>query len=683
MKTPVAARGRRKTGMILVLSITMAAVVVGCASKTTPSPSPRPGQTAGPTTRPTTAPPSQVPGPGGLTSPSSQSEATLFHLQFATGIDPVSGVPRGVGDAFPSGTTNISALLAWSDIPTGTVLRFRLYTADEFLYEKSHTVVTKKREFAGEHVGFEFGMKWDGGFPDGTYTAELAYNTVPDEVTSFTVGGPTVGGAVTGTGTGSGPIPYADPSDVLVVTRRSVLEHGLGSRADEVIAAASRVGRVHDLGLAGVSAELAASTIAPILRAGGYRYLLILGNHDAVPFFMLPNPRARTDAPLLKGWQLPADVYPSDDPYVDLDHDTYQIPDLAVARIPSSEDADLLITQLTERTPPDGGAYALVNQVRRSQAGAVVSTISEGLRVETAYSPPVDADRFNVSPGGNARYLYILMHGIGVDADEWSADTVVWREAPEGGDEWQVNNKGDLAAIHVDGNPGSQGVVEVGACYGAWTLDTVEGPTHKTADNSLALHYLKSGTRAFIADTHISYSATQTQGDLLIGRTGFEIAFWEARSTRARHRSTHSRPPSSGSARRSTGPEATQATAQRRRQSQDPPLHGLPGATMNRSWILIGAWAAILAAGFAVVFVLGAPLPTSAAAARCRAPSEPTRQRVGRATVGTDHRRVAVPRLQRHRTDRGASDRLRHRPLGDHLLGHRVRERRSDFDRGR
>ena len=33
---------------------------------------------------------------------------------------------------------------------------------------------------------------------------------------------------------------------------------------------------------------------------------------------------------------------------------------------------------------------------------------------------------------------------------------------------------------------------------------------------------------------------------------------------------------------------------------------------MNRSWILIGAWAAILAAGFAVVFVLGAPLPTPA-----------------------------------------------------------------------
>jgi hypothetical protein len=69
-------------------------------------------------------------------------------------------------------------------------------------------------------------------------------------------------------------------------------------------------------------------------------------------------------------------------------------------------------------------------------------------------------------------------------------------------------------------------VVQIGACYGAWTLDTVQAPIHKTADNDLALHYLKSGTRAFIADTHISYSTVMGPTDTPRGRTGFELLFW-------------------------------------------------------------------------------------------------------------------------------------------------------------
>ena len=58
----------------------------------------------------------------------------------------------------------------------------------------------------------------------------------------------------------------------------------------------------------------------------------------------------------------------------------------------------------------------------------------------------------------------------------------------------------------METNPTSRGVVQIGACYGAWTLDTIQEPVHKTADNNLALHYLKGGSRAYIADTHLSYS---------------------------------------------------------------------------------------------------------------------------------------------------------------------------------
>jgi hypothetical protein len=70
-------------------------------------------------------------------------------------------------------------------------------------------------------------------------------------------------------------------------------------------------------------------------------------------------------------------------------------------------------------------------------------------------------------------------------------------------------------------------VVQVGACYGAWTLDTVQEPVHKTAANNLALHYLKGGTRAYIADTHLSYSTVMGPGDTPRGRTGFEFLFWQ------------------------------------------------------------------------------------------------------------------------------------------------------------
>ena len=49
---------------------------------------------------------------------------------------------------------------------------------------------------------------------------------------------------------------------------------------------------------------------------------------------------------------------------------------------------------------------------------------------------------------------------------------------------------------------------------------------HKTAANNLALHYLKGGTRAFIADTHLSYSTVMLPNDTPTGRTGFELLLW-------------------------------------------------------------------------------------------------------------------------------------------------------------
>ena len=231
------------------------------------------------------------------------------------------------------------------------------------------------------------------------------------------------------------------------------------------------------------------------------------------------------------------------------------MPDLPVARIPSSDDAQLLMTQLGDLVPPDGSAFALVNQERKSQAGVVLGAVSPKVQVRLQYSPPTAAADFGANAdAASARYLYVLLHGIGVLTNAWSANTVAWQ--PTDTDkpleaEWIVNESTQLDAVTVETDPGSRGVVQVGACYGAWTLDTVQQPTHKTADNNLALHYLKSGSRAFVADTHLSYSTLLGPTRPRAGGPGSSCCSGGA-SAPASPRSTPSRPPRSASPRPST-----------------------------------------------------------------------------------------------------------------------------------
>ncbi len=462
----------------------------------------------------------------------SVGNAILFHLQLATDIDQ-SGNPIGQGTSFPTGTQAIFGFLGWGYVPAGTELRVRLFQGDRFTYEAAH-VVQNESGPEGENEGFVFPFYIDAGFPAGDYSVEVDYNRIPDEVVPFTVGDGAQYDAVLGSGGQTGPIPYKDPSEVLVVTRESVLRANLGSRADAVLAAAGRVGDLHDLDAGGVARktpDAAAAEVQRLLRGGSYKYLLIVGNDDAVPYFHVENPLGDSEASALADWQLPSDWLPSDNFYTDLDGDPYAVPDLPIARIPSSDDADLLLTQLGEIVPPDGGAFALMNQERRSQAGLVTGAISQFAQVRLAYAPPTSAQAFGGNAdAANARYLYVLLHGIGVLTDAWSANTVVWE--PTNTDkpldhEWIAHESNQVDAVTAESNPVSRGVVQIGACYGAWTLDTVQEPVHKTADNSLALHYLKGGSRAFIADTHLSYSTVTGPGDTPQGRTGFEYLFWK------------------------------------------------------------------------------------------------------------------------------------------------------------
>ena len=467
------------------------------------------------------------------TLPPSIGNAVLFHLQLATDIDG-SGNPIGQGNIFPEGTTLIVGLLGWSYVPAGTELRLRLFQGDRFAYETSHVVVSETGQDGGS-AGFVFPFKVSSGFPAGDYYIEVDYNRVPDEIVPFTVGSGAQFDPTMGAGTASGPIPYKDPSEVLIVTRESVLRSGLGSRADEVLAAAARVGDLHDLDAGGVTRDTPDAAAAEVHRLLGlrpYKYLLIIGNDDAVPYFHVANPMADSESAALADWELPADWVASDDPYTDLNADPYGVPDLAIARIPSSDDADLLLKQLGENVPPDGSAFALVNQERKSQAGIVVTEIASSVQVRLQYAPPTNPQSFAANADAeNARYLYVLLHGIGVLTNAWSANTVTWQPTSTSdplGTEWALSESYQQDAITAETNPTSRGVVQIGACYGAWTIDTKQEPVHKTADNNLALHYLKGGTRAYIADTHISYSTVMGPSDAPHGRTGFELLFWRS-----------------------------------------------------------------------------------------------------------------------------------------------------------
>jgi len=470
---------------------------------------------------------------GATELPPSVGNSVLFHLQLATDIDQ-SGNPIGQGNTFPEGTTLIFGLLGWNYVPAGTELRLRLFQGDRFAYETSHVVLSETGP-SGESAGFIFPFKVSSGFPPGDYYIEVDYNRVPDEIVPFTVGSGAQLDPILGSGAATGPIPYKSPSEVLVVTRAAVLRANLGTRADEVLGAAARVGDLHDLDAGGVTRDTpdaAADEVQRLLRSGAYKYLLIVGNDDAVPYFHVENPLADSESAALADWELPADWVASDNFYTDLDADPYGVPDLPVARIPSSDDADLLLTQLGEIIPPDGGAFALVNQERKSQAGTVLGEIADSVQVRLQYAPPVDAQTFGSDPDAeNARYLYVLLHGIGVLTNAWSANTVTWQASSTEdplGTEWVLSESYQQDAVTSDTDPTSRGVVQIGACYGAWTMDTKQEPVHKTADNNLALHYLKGGSRAYIADTHLSYSTVMLPNDEPRGRTGFEMLFWRA-----------------------------------------------------------------------------------------------------------------------------------------------------------
>jgi hypothetical protein len=512
-----------------------------------------PGQPGPATPAPTVGPvPTAQPGGSGPKVPgtpfSQITGASIHQVLFAAGIDPSRHSPVGIADAFRIGTPTIYALIGWDVIEIGATLDVKLFEGNRLMAEQrvepNHPdPQAPKVDFDG---GFAVPFSPEGGFTAGLYTVQLDYDGLPEQVASFNVtetgdGAPlpaNLSGGTPGTAPDLGPVPYADPASVLVVTRTSILRRQMGVDADAVFAAAGRVGTFHDLdadlgplGAGGISvpAGVTVSIVHGLLRQGNYRYLLILGNDDAVAMSHVDLPDSVDFTDLMQGEGIAGDYVVSDDAYTDLDGDALGIPDLAVARIPTSDNAALMLTQLGEVQPKPSTTFSMVNEVRRSLADGPLGVINSISPVTLYYSPPTLTDQVPQTNQSTARFVYILLHGSGSDTTTWSGEIQQWTALDPGNplSQYALEERGytDSLSAPEAGAPGA--IVNVGACFGAYTLDSARGDTHKTVENSLALKFLASGSRAFIADTHVSISSNSDPGGPLNTRTGFEVMLWQ------------------------------------------------------------------------------------------------------------------------------------------------------------
>jgi hypothetical protein len=513
----------------------------------TGSPAPTPTNGGVPGTQAPATPPSTT-GPKVPSIPFSKLTGARIHqVVFATGVDPVARSPIGIADAFLIGTERILALVAWDSIEVGATLDVKLFRGDRLMAEQRVSPNNPDKEIPTSDFdgGFAIPFAPDGGFAEGFYTVQLDYDGLPEQVASFNVNETGDGAPVpanmslgpSGTQPDLGPVPYADPARVLVVTRSSILRQKMGGATDSVLAAAAAVGTVHDLDSdlgtlpAGAPVPPAAtiSIVRNLLAGGTYRYLLILGNDDAVPMGHVDLPDSVDFTVQMQYEKIPGDYIVSDDPYTDLDGDALGIPDLPVARIPSSDDPGIMLTQLGEVQPLPATAFALVNEVRRSFADGPLSVINSITPTTLYYSPPTLSDKVPQTNQSTARFVYILLHGSGSDTTTWSGEVQRWTPLepgnPLGEYVHEERNYSDSLSVPEAGAPGA--VVNVGACFGAYVLDTPLDDTHKTRDNSLALKFLAAGSRAFIADTHLSISTDSEPGKYISARTGFEILLWQ------------------------------------------------------------------------------------------------------------------------------------------------------------
>jgi tetratricopeptide (TPR) repeat protein len=236
--------------------------------------------------------------------------------------------------------------------------------------------------------------------------------------------------------------------------------------------------------------------------------VLIVGGDGVIPFHHLPNPTDDDD-----------ETVASDNPYSTSD-ENYLAPEWPVGRLPSEDDADVLVRILREAAV--GHAFAnraatFTERLRawlRSRFGRIFGSRPRALGYSASIwrkasmavfraigdpqamltSPPAQAGALPAQAARPTTLSYYNLHGI-EDGPEWFGHRDPLRDK-EAETEFPVA----LRPQDIVNGGRAPKVVFSEACYGAHVVK-------RTTDDAIALKFLASGTHAVVGSTEISYGS--------------------------------------------------------------------------------------------------------------------------------------------------------------------------------
>jgi len=259
--------------------------------------------------------------------------------------------------------------------------------------------------------------------------------------------------------------------------------------------------------------------------------VLIIGNHDVIPFHRLPNPTEDSDSHVL-----------SDNPYA-TSSSNYLLPEWIIGRLPGEKgnDPGLLMEQIRHITqfhkiahhsdgiieklkqfiqrlknfgrflrellsPPNDFGYSAKVWRRSSIAAFRPIGKAHDLRI----SPPYDSDTIDVDKLLQAKCVYFNLHGLPT-TNEWYGQRD-FAERPTGPDFPVAINTEKIKNI-----PNNIDLAYSEACYGGYIND-------KNIDDSITLKLLSIGSQGVVGSSCIAYGSVFTP---LIGADLLGFIFWK------------------------------------------------------------------------------------------------------------------------------------------------------------
>ena len=259
--------------------------------------------------------------------------------------------------------------------------------------------------------------------------------------------------------------------------------------------------------------------------------VLIIGNHDVLPFHRLPNPTEDSDSYVL-----------SDNPYATTTSN-YLLPEWIVGRLPGemAGDPGLLMQQIRHITEfhknahhSQGLAYRIIQIFKRLKnfgrfIREIITTPNDfGYSAEvwrrssiTAFrpigkgadlrdSPPYDNDTIDVEKLFQAKCAYFNLHGL-PNSNEWYGQKD-FSETLEGPD-FPVAISTDIIEKVIN----NIDMVFTEACYGGYIFN-------KKIEESMALKLLDIGSQGVVGSSCIAYGSVFTP---LIGADLLAFIFWK------------------------------------------------------------------------------------------------------------------------------------------------------------